>query len=62
MFLTLGPSDFVQKLRSALESDWVSENLHNWIDLIFGCKQKGVEAEKANNGKIVFLFFCFNII
>ena len=49
----LDPSDFVQTLRNALESDYVSKKLHHWIDLIFGYKQKGEEALKANNG-IVF--------
>lgn len=44
-----GPADFIQKLRNALESSHVSNTLHNWIDLMFGYKQKGVEAEKANN-------------
>lgn len=42
---------FVQTLRDALESDYVSRNLHHWIDLIFGYKQRGEEAIKANNCK-----------
>jgi len=36
-------------MRSALESDIVSENLHKWIDLIFGFKQNGKMAEEADN-------------
>ena len=33
----------------ALECDYVSAHLHEWIDLIFGYKQKGEEALKAHN-------------
>lgn len=36
-------------MRGALESEYVSNNLHNWIDLIFGYKQRGQEAIKAYN-------------
>ncbi|KAG7204147.1 hypothetical protein KM043_001989 [Ampulex compressa] len=51
-----GPADFVQKLRDALETNYVSQNLHHWIDLIFGYKQRGIEAEKADN---VFFHLCY---
>ena len=31
------------------QSDYVSENLHNWVDLIFGYKQRGLAAKEAHN-------------
>ncbi len=43
------PQDFVRKMRKALESEHVSANLHKWIDLVFGHKQKGQAAVEANN-------------
>uniref|UniRef100_A0A336KCC2 CSON006833 protein n=1 Tax=Culicoides sonorensis TaxID=179676 RepID=A0A336KCC2_CULSO len=41
--------DFITIHRRALESEYVSKNLHNWIDLIFGYKQKGPRAVEALN-------------
>lgn len=43
------PKRFVRINRQALESDFVSKNLHKWVDLIFGYKQRGTEAVKAQN-------------
>ncbi|XP_052744707.1 neurobeachin isoform X5 [Bicyclus anynana] len=41
--------EFVRINRMALESEFVSCQLHQWIDLIFGYKQRGPEAVRATN-------------
>jgi hypothetical protein len=43
------PEDFVKILRAALESEIVSSKLNEWIDLIFGYKQRNEKALEANN-------------
>jgi len=43
------PEEFVRIHRAALESEYVSANLHRWIDLIFGYKQRGEPAKEAHN-------------
>jgi hypothetical protein len=43
------PPLFVYLMRKALESDFVSRNLHSWIDLTWGFAQRGPDAERAGN-------------
>ena len=38
------PYRFASELRRKLESRYVSENINNWIDLIYGYKQRGKDA------------------
>lgn len=49
--------EFIRINRLALESEYVSDHLNEWIDLIFGYKQRGKEAEKACN---VFYYLTYD--
>jgi len=50
------PEKFIEVMRAALESEICSSMLPDWIDLIFGRKQQGPEAIKANN---VFFYLTY---
>ena len=43
------PYDFIMTMRSCLENNKVSYKIQEWIDLIFGYKSRGKEAEKVKN-------------
>ncbi|KAI5362388.1 Putative BEACH domain, PH-like domain superfamily, PH-BEACH domain, BEACH domain superfamily protein [Septoria linicola] len=43
------PQIFIARHREALESPYVSQHLPDWIDLIFGYKQRGEAAIEATN-------------
>ena len=43
------PRLFCKIMKKSLESQYTSMNINNWIDLIFGYKQRGNEAEKYYN-------------
>lgn len=47
---------FISINKSALESNYVSNNLHKWIDLVFGCKQNNEAAISVNN---LFYSLCY---
>jgi hypothetical protein len=43
------PFEFIYTMKNVLENEKVSYNINNWIDLIFGYKQNGKNAEKYYN-------------
>ena len=47
MLIIIFPNN--RNILKALESDYVSRNLHQWLDLVFGYKQRGKEAVAALN-------------
>ena len=50
--------EFIRVMREALESEHASAHLHEWIDLVFGFKQRGKAAEEAVN---VFFYLTYEV-
>ncbi|RHZ31444.1 hypothetical protein DYB26_001542 [Aphanomyces astaci] len=50
------PQHFIALHMQALESEYVSQHLHLWIDLVFGDKQRGPAALEAHN---VFFYLTY---
>lgn len=48
--------EFIESHREALEGEYVTENIHKWIDLIFGYKNTGKEAD-ANMNRYFYLTY-----
>ena len=46
---TSNPYFFTSQMRTIMENENVSNNINGWIDLIFGYKQRGKEAEESWN-------------
>jgi hypothetical protein len=43
------PYDFIMTMKNVLESNKISYTIQNWVDLIFGYKARGKDAESAKN-------------
>jgi hypothetical protein len=55
------PYEFIIKMRTALETEEVSMCINNWIDLIFGYKQRGRDCENSYNVYPNWSYEDFNI-
>ena len=46
------PVTFIRIMREALEHEYVSAKLDEWVDLVFGYKQRGPAAEEVRRGRV----------
>ncbi|XP_042456540.1 BEACH domain-containing protein B isoform X2 [Zingiber officinale] len=53
--------EFIYRNREALESEYVSSNLHHWIDLVFGYKQRGKPAVEVLSIWRTWMICCKNL-
>ncbi|KAJ1474636.1 BEACH domain-containing protein, partial [Baffinella frigidus] len=51
------PAEFIRQHRAALESPHVTAHLHEWVDLVFGFRQRGPPAVAATN---VFYYLTYD--